>query len=71
METKISFQANFSCFIGNRAIVTGETLETFQDGEGLWWLCFENDFDPIARLVPEDINKLAGQDITHTSEVPS
>jgi hypothetical protein len=57
------FQANFSCFIGNHAIVMGEAMEVLEDVEGLYCLFFENDKDPIARLNKNDVNKLAGREL--------
>ena len=63
MHEPIHFQANFSCFIGNHAIVTGETLSVLEDNEGMYWLYFEGDEEPLARLTITDVVKLAGRNI--------
>ena len=55
-----TFQANFSCFIGNHAVIVGEALEVMEDRDGLYWLYFENDQEPLAHLNKDDVNKLAG-----------
>ena len=59
----IEFQANWSCFIGNHAIVMGEALSVHADNEGLYWLYFEGSDEPIARLTSTDVVKLAGRNI--------
>jgi len=62
-DPRIEFQANFSCFIGNHFIITGETVKVLEDRDHLFWL-FSSDYDePIARLNKDDVCKLAGADI--------
>jgi hypothetical protein len=65
-EKHIIFQANFSCFVGNRGIIVGEGLIANETKNGtyiLYYLDPPND-EPIAWLNPDDINKLAGHAIT-------
>jgi hypothetical protein len=57
------FRANFSCFIGVRAIVKGEILEAVEDANGQYCLHFENEIEPFIHLDREEINKLAGEEL--------
>jgi len=60
---RIKFQANFSCFIGSHAIVTGEEVSALKDVYGLYWLFCSSDEEPIAHLTADDVCKLAGWNI--------
>ena len=61
--TRITFHANFACFIGSHGILTGETLDVLEDVDGLYWLYFYGELEPIARLSKDDVNKLAGHPV--------
>jgi hypothetical protein len=58
-----TFQANFSCFIGNHAIIVGEEINIQLDNMGLYQTYAEDEEEPIAQLAASDVNKLAGRKI--------
>ncbi|MBE3117657.1 MAG: hypothetical protein IMZ50_02735 [Candidatus Atribacteria bacterium] len=66
-DPRIGFQASFSCFIGNHAIVAGETVSVLEDRDGLFWLFPSGETtpitEPIAHLSEDDVCKLAGRNI--------
>ena len=62
-DSRIEFQANFSCFIFNRAVVFGERLFIVLNRESEYELYFSGEAEPWAWLRRGDVNKLAGRDI--------
>lgn len=62
-DSRIEFKANFSCFIFNRAVITGEPLFIVLNKESEYELYFFGEAEPWAWLRRGDVNKLAGRDI--------
>jgi hypothetical protein len=62
-DCRIEFQANFSCFIFNRAVVVTEPLYVVLNKNGEYELYFFGEEEPWAWLRRGDVNKLAGADI--------
>jgi hypothetical protein len=60
----LKFQAGFSCFIGNHAIVALEELWAHVTTNGTYALYYAYEYEPIAFLNSYDLNKLAGRVIS-------
>lgn len=62
------FQANFSCFIYNHAILCGEALWAVRTGQGSYAIFRSEDghrgSTPFAFISAASLNKLAGKEIT-------
>jgi hypothetical protein len=63
-KKEIIIQAKFDCVIGNRIVEEGDKLTAREDIEGLYWIYLEDEDEPITRLAPHDVDKLAKTKVT-------
>ena len=61
---EIIIQAKFDCIIGNRIVETGDKLIAREDVEGLYWIYLGDEYEPLIRLTPHDVDKLAKAKVT-------